>query len=273
MEKLEFLVVQNILPNETLELAHVVLPAASFAEKDGTVINSERRVQRVRKAIEPPGQALPDWVITCEIAKRTLQKLGRPATGFDYRDPSEIFDELASLVPFLAGINYARLEHGGIQWPCPTPDHPGTPLLFSDEFPRGRGKFVPVDQGPLAAEMPDETWPLILNTGRVLEHWHGGDMTRQSPNLMGLYRHVEVSVHPDDATKYGLEDGALLRVASRRGEMIGVTKVTTDVRAGEIFVPFVRLDESAANFLTNNVYDPRAKIPEYKVSAVRVERV
>jgi predicted molibdopterin-dependent oxidoreductase YjgC len=270
--RLAFLVVQTILPNETTELAHVVLPAASFAEKEGTFTNSERRVQLVRKALVPPGQARADWEITCEIARRVARRLGRPVDGFAYQDPAAIFAEIASLVPFLGGLDHARLAAGGIQWPCPTLDHPGTPLLFSDRFPRGRARFVPVDQGLPAAELPDAEYPLILNTGRVLPHWHGGDLSRPVRELLDLYPRVEVSVNPADGAALGLTDGDPARVSSRRGELVAVTRLTLDVRAGEIFIPFVRLDDAAANVLTHDVHDPRAKIPEYKVCAVRIAR-
>lgn len=272
LSKLDFLVMQNIFLNETCDLAHVVLPAASFAEKDGTFTNSERRVQLVRKALEPPGEARADWEITCEIARRVARRLGMPSRGFEYTHPSEVFTELASLVPFLAGISHRRLELGGIQWPCPTPDHPGTALLGTESFPRGRARFVPVDQGLPAAELPDVEYPLILNTGRVLYHWHGGDISRQAPELLALYPRLDVSINPADAAAYGLADGDPVRVASRRGELVGTARLTADVRQGEIFIPFVRLEDGSANAATNDVYDPRAKIPEYKVCAVRIAR-
>ncbi|HZU06063.1 MAG TPA: formate dehydrogenase subunit alpha [Chloroflexota bacterium] len=272
LSRLECLVVQNILPNETMELAHVVLPAASFAEKDGTFTNSERRVQRVRQALVPPGQARPDWEITCDLARRVAQRLGRPAHGFHYTHPAEIFAEIAALVPFLAGISYTRLEAGGIQWPCPTPDHPGTPRLFTAGFPDRRARFQPVDQGLPAAELPDRDYPLLLNTGRVLYHWHGGDLSRQVTGLTALYPAVEVAIHPADAAAHGVADGDRVRLTSRRGELLATARVTEAVQQGELFVPFVRLAEGAANFLTNNVYDPRVKIPEYKVCAVRLAR-
>ena len=270
---LEFLVVQDLFLHETAEFANVFLPAASFAEKDGTFTNSERRVQRVRKALEPPGRARADWAITCELARRVAAKLRRPTVGFDYRDPSEIWAEQAALVPFLAGISYERLEQGGIQWPCPSLDHPGTPHLYEQSFPRGKGKFVPVRQGAPAAELPDGSFPLILNTGRVLYHWHGGTLTRRVEGLLALAPELQVTINPDDAAALGLESGDEVRVTSRRGELTGVANVTTAMRKGEIFVPFVRIRESAANFLTNAVYDPSSHIPEYKVCAVRVEKL
>ncbi len=273
LAQLQFLVVQDIFLQETAQIAHVVLPATTFAEKDGTFTNSERRVQRVRRAIAPLGDSRPDWQITQEIARRTAAKLGFEARGFDYQHPSEIFAEMASLTPILAGISYERLEAGGIQWPCPTPDHPGTPYLYADSFPRGKGRFFPVEQGARAAELPDPDYPFILNTGRVLYHWHGGTLTRRVQGLLDLAPDLEVAIHPRDAERLGLQSGDPIRVWSRRGELFGVARVTAAVRPGETFVPFVKLQESAANFLTNAQFDPDSKIPEYKVCAVNVEKL
>jgi formate dehydrogenase alpha subunit len=273
IEQLDFLVVQDLFMHETAERAHVFLPAAAFAEKDGTFTNSERRVQRVRQAIDPPGQARPDWWIACELARRTARRLGTSVSGFDYHHPSEIFDELARLWPSLAGMSYARLESGGLQWPCPTPDHPGTRYLYADSFPRGKGRFVPVTQGVEAAELPDPDYPFLLNTGRLLYHWHGGTLTRRVEGLLELAPRLEVAVHPADARQLGVDDGAALRVVSRRGELTAYARVTEAVRRGAVFVPFVKLHDSAANFLTNSALDPFAKIPEYKVCAVRLERI
>jgi formate dehydrogenase alpha subunit len=270
LERLAYLVVQTTFLNETTEVAHVVLPAATFAEKDGTFTNSERRVQLVRQALLPPGQARADWDITAEIARRVARRRGQPTRGFEYSHPAEVFAEMASLMPALAGMSYERLATGGLQWPCPTPDHPGSPRLFADTFPRGRARFVPVDQGLPAAERPDHEYPLLLNTGRVLYHWHGGDLSRQVPGLVALYPRVEALVHPADAAAAGLRDGAAVRVTSRRGEQVATARVTDTVRQGEVFIPFVRLEDGAANALTNNVFDPRAKIPEYKACAVRI---
>jgi formate dehydrogenase alpha subunit len=273
IQQLDFLVVQDLFMHETAEHAHVFLPAAAFAEKDGTFTNSERRVQRIRRAIAPPGQARPDWWIACELAKRTARRLGTTVTGFDYRHPSEIFDEMASLWPSVGGMSYARLEDGGLQWPCPSPEHPGTRYLYGESFPRGKGRFVPVTQTATAAELPDPDYPYLLNTGRLLYHWHGGTMTRRVQGLLELAPRLEVAVHPSDARRLGVGDGAALRVVSRRGELTACTRVTEAVRPGAIFVPFVKLADSAANFLTNAAFDPSAKIPEYKVCAVRLERI
>ena len=270
--QLEFLVVQDLFLHETAERADVFLPAAAFAEKDGTFTNSERRVQRIRQAIAPPGQARPDWWIACELAKRTARRLGTTVTGFDYRHPSEIFDEMASLWPNVAGMSYARLDGGGLQWPCPTPEHPGTRFLYGESFPRGRGRFIPARQIETAAELPDVDYPFVLNTGRLLYHWHGGTLTRRVQGLLELAPRLEVAIHPVDARRLGLDTGAPLRVESRRGELTGYALVTEAVRPGAIFVPFVKLQDSAANFHTNSAFDPSSRIPEYKVCAVRVAR-
>ncbi|OGK84017.1 MAG: formate dehydrogenase subunit alpha [Candidatus Rokubacteria bacterium GWA2_73_35] len=273
--QVEFLVVQDLFLHETAERAHVFLPAAAFAEKEGTFTSSERRVQRVRKAIEPPGLARPDWWITCELARRVAARLGLDVRGqFEYPDAAAVFDELARLTPFLGGLSHARLDReGGIQWPCPTADHPGTRHLHAESFPRGRGRFVPARATIEAAELPDADYPLVLNTGRLLYHWHGGTLTRRVDGLLALAPRLEVAIHPSDARRLGVRGGAPIRVVSRRGELTAVAHVTDAVRAGAVFVPFVKLAESAANFLTNAAFDPASKIPEYKVCAVRVEPV
>ncbi len=271
--QLDFLVVQDLFLHETAERAHVFLPAASFAEKEGTFTNSERRVQRVRQALPPAGQARPDWWITCELAKRVGRRLGLDRERqFTYSGPAAIFDEMARLVPFLGGLSHARLDReGGLQWPCPAPDHPGTRYLYGESFPRGKGGFVAAQQTEPAAELPDDRYPLILNTGRLLYHWHGGTITRRVAGLLALAPHLEVAIHPADAVPLGIRDGDAVRVTSRRGELTGQARLTDAVQPGAIFVPFVKLEESAANFLTNSAFDPGSKIPEYKVCAVRIE--
>jgi len=263
----------DLFLHETARLAHVFLPAAAFAEKEGTFTNSERRLQRVRRALAAPGEARPDWWITSELAKRVARRLGLDVAGqFDYREPAEIFDEMARLTPFLGGISHARLDReGGLQWPCPTSDHPGTRYLYAEAFPRGKGKFVPALQTVEAAELPDPEYPLILNTGRLLYHWHGGTITRRVQGLLELAPRLEVALHPVDARRIGVEEGDEIRVSSRRGALVGHAHLTEAVRPGAIFVPFVKLADSAANFLTNSAHDPLSKIPEYKVCAVRVE--
>ncbi len=272
IKQLDFLVVQDLFMHETAELADVVLPACSFAEKDGTFTNSERRVQRVRPAIPPVGQSRPDWEIVADLGRRIARLVGADERQFAYAGASDVFDEMARLVPFLRGLSYARLEEGGLQWPCPEPSHPGTRFLYADDFPRGRGKFVPVRHTTYGEEEPDEDYPLVLNTGRVLYHWHGGTITRRVEGLVERLNQLPVAIHPEDAARSGLADGERVVVFSRRGRLTGHTVVTDAVRPGNLFVPFVKLEESAANFLTNSVYDPDSRIPEYKVCAVRVER-
>ncbi len=273
--KLEFLVVQDIFLHETAQVADVVLPAASFAEKDGTFTNSERRIQRVRKAVAPPGVSRPDWQIICDVARRMSRELGLGVEDqFAFAHPSEIWDEMAGLTPIVAGIDYDRLDAGGIQWPCPDSDHPGTRYLYENDFPRGdRAKFVAFDQGPAADELPSERFPLILNTGRILYHWHGGTITRRADRLMARAPDLQVAMNPDDGSKYDVADGEWIRVRSRRGDLEGHVLYTEKQRAGEIFVPFVKLRDHAANFLTNAALDPNSKIPEYKVCAVRIMKL
>lgn len=262
LKNLEFLVVQDIFLSETARLADVVLPAASFAEKDGTFTNTERRVVRVRKALEPPGQAKADWEIICDLAR----KLG---AGWDYASPSEVFDEISSLTPIYAGISYGRLEGWGLQWPCPSEDHPGTPYLHRDKFSRGKGRFMPANYRP-PEELPSEEYPFVLTTGRVYFHWHTGTMTRRTSLLEREVPRAFVEVNPKDAERLGIRDGARVRVSSRRGEVEVGARVTDVVPEGVVFMPF-HFFEAAANRLTNPALDPEAKIPEYKVCAVRIE--
>ena len=272
MAQMEFVLVQDIFLNETGAYADILLPATSFAEKDGTFTNTDRRVQRVRKALTPPGQARADWEIIQELARRVEAKLGRSSSaGFDFSHPAEIWDEMAELTPAFQGISYARIEReGGIPWPCPSPDHPGTPYLFADGFPIGRGRFISLQFQP-PAEWPDETYPFILSTGRVLYHWHGGTLTRRS-RLEEIYPEPTVEIHPDDAEKLGVRSGDYVRVRSRRGEIVVRVHVSTRSPRGTVFIPF-HFAEAAANELTNDALDPYAKIPEYKVCAVAVEKV
>ncbi len=264
LEKLEFLVVQDIFLSETARLADVVLPGVSFAEKDGTFTNTERRVQRVRKAVEPVGDSRPDWQITCQLGKR----LG--SSGFDFVHPSQVMDEIDLLTPSYGGISYQRLENGGLQWPCPTPDHPGTPILHSQQFTRGKGRFIPLEYKP-PMELPDKEYPLILTTGRSLYHFHTGTLTRRVAGLNVLREGGEVEVSPQDALKLGIADGEIVKVISRRGEVTAKAKVTEVSPVGVVFMTF-HFAESPANMLTNPALDPVAKIPEYKVCAVRVEK-
>ena len=273
-KKLELLVVQDIFLHETAQIADVVLPACSFAEKDGTFTNSERRVQRVREVVKPVGSSRPDWEIICDLAQRlsVRKNLGLEAQ-FEYSNASEIWDEMSTLTPMISGITYQRLENGGIQWPCPDADHPGTRFLYEQDFPRGpRAKFVGFEQGPASDELPTERFPLILNTGRILYHWHGGTITQRAEGLMARASELLISISPEDGEKYQVTDGEWITVKSKRGIIEGRVSYSDKMRSGEIFVPFVKLQEHAANFLTNAALDPNSRIPEYKVCAVRLEK-
>jgi formate dehydrogenase alpha subunit len=263
LTQLEFLVVQDIFLSETAEFADVVLPAASFAEKDGTFTNTERRVQRVRKAIEPIGDSKPDWWIICQVAQKLRAK------GFDYSHPSDIMEEIRNLTPSYGGISYQRLENGGLQWPCPTDDHPGTPVLHTNIFVRGKGRFIPLKYTP-PGEMPDKDYPLILTTGRSLYHFHTGTMTRKANVLNTMKPEGMVEISPRDASQLGIAEGDKVRVSSRRGQVITKAKVTEALPPGVVFMTF-HFVESAANILTNPKLDPVSKIPEFKVAAVKVE--
>jgi formate dehydrogenase alpha subunit len=272
MRNLEFLVVQDIFLQETAQAAHVVLPAASFAEKEGTFTNSERRIQRIRRALEPIGSTRPDWDITSDIARRVCRRLGLDPSQFAYESPTEIFDEMARLTPIVSGVSHARLDReGGIQWPCTSAEHPGTPNLYTETFPRpsGLARLTAVRQGPAAMELPDDEYPIVLNTGRVLYHWHGGTMTTRVDGLVDLVPAVVATINPDDADTYGVRHGQPVQVTSRRGSIVCQARVNGEVARGELFMPFVSLQGAAANFLTNNVYDPNG-MPEYKVCAVRI---
>ncbi|MEE8561622.1 MAG: formate dehydrogenase subunit alpha [Gemmatimonadota bacterium] len=263
LANLEFLVVQDIFLTETAEFADVILPAASFFEKTGTYTSTDRRVQVGRKALDPPGDARPDWEITCEIASRM-------GYAMEYDSPEEVFAELTSLSPSYAGMTYENLGLTGKLWPCPDPAEDGVQVLFGDRFPTasGRGKFVPAEFAP-AKELPDEEYPFVLNTGRRLEHWHTGTMTRRSRALAAIRPEARVDMNPGDLERLGIADGDLVEVASRRGRI--VLKVTSSERMapGSVFIPF-HFREAAANLLTIDELDPEGKIPEYKFCAVRV---
>jgi len=263
--KLEFFVVQDIFLSETAQMADVVLPATTFAEKDGTFTNTERRVQRVRKAIEPVGNSRPDWLITCQIA----QYMG--AKGFDFDHPSQIMEEIADITPSYGGINYSRLETGGLQWPCPTEDHPGTAILHTELFSRGKGHFVPLEYRP-SAELPDEEYPLVLTTDRSLFQFHTGTMTRKVKGLNVLRSEELVEINPRDAEALDIEDGEIIQVISRRGKVSARARVTESSPPGTIAMTF-HFAESPTNELTNPALDPVSKIPEYKVCAVKIRKI
>ncbi|MGB7876542.1 MAG: formate dehydrogenase subunit alpha [Anaerolineales bacterium] len=267
MQELEFLVSQDLFINESGAFADVFLPATPFAEKDGTFTNTDRRVQRVRQAHPPRGQSHADWEIICDLAQRIESRLGRDTVKWDYSNPEEIFAEMASVVPDFAGVTYERIEKTGLQYPVWDKDHPGTPFLFAESFPRGRGKFTPLDYVP-AVEPVDDEYPFILTTGRVLEHWHGGTMTRHS-QLNTLYPEARVEIHPADAELHGISEGMAVKVTSRRGEIVVRASVTEKTTVGVVFLPW-HFAEAAANLLTIDALDPQAKIPEFKACAVQV---
>ncbi len=265
LENLELLVVQDIFLTETALLADIVLPAACYAEKEGTFTNTERRVQRLRKAVEPPGSARADWEIICDIARRAGYQ------GMRYDGPAEVMDEIAALTPMYGGIAYDRLEPHGLQWPCPDRSHPGTPILHMERFTRGLGRFSPAVHRP-PAELPDDEYPFVLTTGRTYFHWHTGTMTRRTHLLDREEPRSFIELHPDDAARLGVRNRDMLLVSSRRGEVRTEARVTAMVIPGVVFMPF-HFVEGAANALTNNVLDPESSIPEYKVCAVRVEKL
>jgi formate dehydrogenase alpha subunit len=275
LESGEFLVLQEIFPSETAAFADVLLPGASFAEKSGTFTNTERRIQLVRQAVVPPDDARPDWAITADLARRTLAREGRVASGshagWDYRDTAQILEEVAALLPSYAGISHARLERGDrLQWPVPSASHPGTPVLHVGRFSRGRGKFHTIDYLP-AAELPDAEYPLVLTTGRVLYHWHGGELSRRARGLLEAYPEALVEVSPEDAAEIGLNGRPAVRVRSRRGEMVARAVITDRVAPGVVFGNFHFPGPPNVNNLTLGALDPLAKIPEYKVCAVTIE--
>ena len=262
LKKLDLFVVQDIFLTETAEFAHVVLPAACFAEKGGTFTNTERRVQRVRKAVEPPGEARTDWEIIADLSTR----MGYP---MKYAKPRELWGEIRQVTPSYTGITYERIGRQGIQWPCPNTDHPGTKYLHRDRFTRGLGAFAPIEFIP-PDEVPDKEYPLYLTTGRVLYHYHTGTMTRRSRGTNERYPESLVEIHPQDAVKFGIADGSRVKVSSRRGTLEVKANVTDRTPEGTIFMNF-HFKESPVNMLTNPVLDPVCKIPELKVCACKIE--
>ena len=281
LEELEFMVSQDIFLNETAQMADVVLPGVSFAEKEGTFTNTERRVQLVRTAIPIKGGARRDLEIICDLGKRIGERIAKrtngfagaihPVTDWNYPDASAVWNEIAALTPSMAGISHVRLVHGGIQWPCPNAEHPGTPILHKEKFTRGLGKFTPLTfREPI--ENPDSEYPFTLNTGRILQHWHGGTMSRRSEGLDWIVPEGEIQINDADGFALGVGTGDLIRVTSRRGEVTGKASLTDKLPRGMVFMTF-HFAEVPANVLTGNAVDPVAKIPEYKVSAVKVERV
>jgi formate dehydrogenase alpha subunit len=259
----ELLVVQDIFLTPTAEMAHVVLPGTTFAEKDGTFTNTERRVQLVRKAIEPVGESKADWEIIQDLSNRFGYEM-------NYESAEDIMREISTLTPSYGGITYERLEGEGLAWPCPDKDHPGTKFLHKDKFARGLGLFHAIEYQP-PAEVVDEDYPFWLSTGRVHVHYHTGTMTRVSPSLHAEIPEGSLEMHPEDAQRLGVRQGEKVKVASRRGEIIVKVTLTDRVDEGVLFMPF-HFVETCANVLTNPAHDPTAKIPEFKVCAVKVEK-
>ena len=264
LKAVDFLLVIDIFKTPTTDLAHVVLPGAAFAEKEGTFSNTERRVQLLRKAVEPPGESKQDWQIIQELSSRF---------GYPMNDdsPRAIMEEIAKLTPSYGGITYDRLQGDGLQWPCPNTEHPGTKFLHQGRFTRGKGLFSAIEYKP-AAEIADEEYPFQLTTGRVHVHYHTGTMTRNSPSLEREISECFLEMHPEDAAEMKVTDGDRVVIASRRGSVSSRVKLTDSAGRKTVFMPFHFL-ESRANILTNPAFDPIAKIPEFKVCAVRVEKM
>ena len=270
LEELDFLVVEDIFMTETAELADVVLPAATWVEREGTHTGIDRRVYKINKIVEPPGQAKPDWWITMNIAKQ----MGF-SDKFNHNSSKDIFEEIRTSVPQYAGISYERLEKtaGGIHWPCPSEDHPGTPTMFTEKFntPDGKGHFQPVEYKP-PAELPDEGYPFILTTGRVIFHYHTGSMTRRTDTLYGELPEAFIQINPKDARSLDIDDGEKVAVKSRRGRLEIKARVSQDISKGVVFIPF-HFDSANANILTNPAFDPACKMPEFKVCAVKLKKI
>jgi formate dehydrogenase alpha subunit len=277
LESCDFIVLQEIFPTETAPYADVLLPGVSFAEKEGTFTNTERRIQMVRQALHPAGEARADWSITADLAKRILAEGERTVkeaafSGWDYDSPEQIMQEIAALTPSYAGVTYARLRRGEtFQWPVRDESHAGTPILHIGKFARGVGKFTPVDH-VAPAELPNGEYPMVLSTGRVLYHWHGGEMSRRSAGLLEIYSHPLIEVSEEDAQRLGLNGNKRVRVSSRRGSIEAEALVTDRVPPGMVYANF-HFPEASANTLTIAALDPVSKIPEYKVCAVKVEAV
>jgi predicted molibdopterin-dependent oxidoreductase YjgC len=264
LKAVDFLLVIDIFKTPTTDLAHVVLPGAAFAEKEGTFSNTERRVQLLRKAVEPPGESKQDWQIIQELSSR----FGYP---MDYASPRAIMEEIARLTPSYGGITYDRLQGDGLQWPCPNAEHAGSKFLHQGRFTRGKGLFTPIEYKP-PAEMPDEEYPFQLTTGRVHVHYHTGTMTRNSPSLEREISECFLEMHPEDAAEMNVMEGDRVVIASRRGSVPTRVKLTDSAVRKTVFMPFHFL-ESRANIVTNPAFDPIAKIPEFKVCAVRIEKM
>ncbi|MFO8036223.1 MAG: formate dehydrogenase subunit alpha [Anaerolineales bacterium] len=268
LEDKELLIVQDIFPTETAEVADVILPAATFVERTGTHAYVDRRIQKTNQIIDPPGDAKPDWWVVCQLA----EKMGF-RENFDFSSAEEIFEEIKTSVPSYAGVTYERLDHtpGGIQWPCPMEDHPGTPTFFTEKFntPDGLGHLQRVNYQP-AAELPDDEYPFILTTGRSIFHYHTGSMTRRTPKLAAEVPNAFFQINPQDAKATGIKNGNKVKLVSRRGSVEAEAHITDQVQGGMLFLPF-HFGDAIANKLTNPVLDPASNMPEYKVCAVKIE--
>jgi len=264
LKQVEFLVVQDLFLSETTKFAHLVLPGASFLEKDGTFTNLERRIQRIRKAVEPPHGVLPDWRVVCEVSNR----MGYP---MPYRHPSEIMDEIARLTPMCAGVSYDRLDqHAGLQWPVPTAMHEGTALMHRETFPKGKARFVGVDYLP-PGEAASKEYPFVLTTGRILQHYNCGAQTRRT-GILELVDTDVLEMHSADMKRLDLHDGEIVRVVSARGDALLPVVGSKRVLPGHLFTSF-HFPASTVNSLLSSSADESSKCPEYKVSAVRVESI
>jgi formate dehydrogenase major subunit/formate dehydrogenase alpha subunit len=274
LEACDFLVLQEIFPSETAPYADVLLPGVSFAEKSGTFTNTERRIQLVRQALQPIGEARQDWQIIAEVAERLLgDRLtapDAPYTGWNYASPAEVMSEISALTPSYGGVSHERLERGEtFQWPVKDSTHPGTPILHVGKFTRGLGKFTPIEHIP-PAELPDDQYPMVLSSGRVLYHWHGGELTRRAQGLLAIYPKPLIELNVNDAERLGVNGRRRVRVSSRRGSIEAEAWVTDRVPPGMVYANF-HFPEASVNQLTIAALDPVSKIPEYKVCAVKVE--
>lgn len=261
LEKVKFVIVQDIFMTETAKMADVVFPAACFAEKDGTFTCTERRVQRVRKAVDPPGKAKPDWQIVCALSDKMGYKM-------QYHSAEDIFDEVAGIMPQYQGITYERIEKEGLQWPVPDKNHPGTPVLHQDRFTRGRGLFIPEDY-TLPLEMPDEEYPLILTTIREVTHYNFSSMTRKTAVIGEISPECFAQVSPEDAERYGIKELAWIELTSRRGSVRLRATITERSQPGTIAVPY-HYQEVPINNLTLNGLDRLSRSPQYKICSIKV---
>ena len=264
LKNLDLLIVQDIFLNETTEIAHVVLPTAAWAEKDGTFTNTERRVQMVRKALDAPGEARQDW----EIIKELANAFG---ASWNYSSAKDIMDEINKTTASYAGITFERIKYKGIQWPCLNTDHPGTPILHTHAFTRGKGLFS-VCEHRAPAEQPDKEYPFVMTTGRILYQYHTATMSRRSKGLVSRTPDAFVEINPADAEKLNVKQGDKLEVSSRRGSIQVLADISQKCDKGVVFIPF-HYSEAAVNRLTIPEIDPVANIPEYKVCAVKIRKV